>query len=74
MNLMSFSHQGVSIRTCPAVRREAVAHLQVTYEVSERRTCSALGADRASIVDNFTRECLALVADTSLLRHKWSWT
>ena len=26
----------------PAVRREAVAHLQVTYKVSERRACSAL--------------------------------
>jgi len=23
----------------PAVRREAVAHLQVTYQVSERRAC-----------------------------------
>src|SRR5205823_4517081 len=33
----------------PAVRREAVAHLQVTYKVSERRACSALGADRASM-------------------------
>ena len=33
----------------PAVRREAVAHLQVTYQVSERRACSALGADRASM-------------------------
>ena len=30
----------------PAARREAVAHLRVTYEVSERRACSALGADR----------------------------
>jgi putative transposase len=33
----------------PAVRREAVAHLQVTYKVSERRACSALGADRTSM-------------------------
>jgi putative transposase len=33
----------------PAARREAVAHLQVAYEVSERRACSALGADRASV-------------------------
>ena len=33
----------------PAVRREAAAHLQVTYKVSERRACSALGADRASM-------------------------
>ena len=33
----------------PAVRREAVAHLQVTYKVSERRACSALAADRTSM-------------------------
>ena len=33
----------------PAARREAVAHLQVAYEVSERRACSALGADRISV-------------------------
>lgn len=33
----------------PAVRREAVAHLQVAYEVSERRACAALGADRTSV-------------------------
>jgi putative transposase len=33
----------------PAARREAVAHLRVAYEVSERRACSALGADRISI-------------------------
>jgi len=33
----------------PALRREAVAHLQVTYKVSERRVCSALRADRTSM-------------------------
>jgi putative transposase len=33
----------------PAARREAVAHLRVAYEVSERRACSALGADRTSV-------------------------
>ena len=33
----------------PAARREAVAHLQVTHEVSERRACTALGADRTSV-------------------------
>ena len=33
----------------PAARREAAAHLQVAYEVSERRACSALGADRTSV-------------------------
>lgn len=33
----------------PAARREAVAHLRVAYEVSERRACSALGTDRTSV-------------------------
>jgi putative transposase len=33
----------------PAVRREAVAHLDLVYEVSERRACSALGTDRTSV-------------------------
>ena len=32
----------------PAARREAVAHLQSAFEVSERRACAALGVDRAS--------------------------
>ena len=33
----------------PAARREAVAHLRVGFEVSERRACAALGADRRSV-------------------------
>src|SRR5260370_21955107 len=33
----------------PAARREAVALLRVAYEVSERRACSVLGADRTSV-------------------------
>jgi putative transposase len=33
----------------PAARREAVAHLRVEFEVSERRACSVLGADRKSV-------------------------
>jgi putative transposase len=33
----------------PAARREAVAHLRVAYEVSERRACSTLGTDRTSV-------------------------
>jgi putative transposase len=33
----------------PAARREAIAQLRVAYEVSERRACSALGADRTSV-------------------------
>jgi hypothetical protein len=30
----------------PAAGREAVAHLQITFEVSERRVCTALGPNR----------------------------
>ncbi len=33
----------------PAARREAVAHLRLAYQVSERRACSSLGADRTSV-------------------------
>src|SRR3954471_197406 len=33
----------------PAARREAVVHLRVAYEVSERRACCALGTDRTSV-------------------------
>ena len=32
----------------PAARREAVAHLQGAFEVSERRACAVLGVDRTS--------------------------
>jgi putative transposase len=39
----------------PAARREAVAHLRVAFEVSERRACSALEADRTSIRYRSTR-------------------
>ena len=33
----------------PAVRREAIAHLRTSFEVSERRARSALGVDRSSV-------------------------
>ena len=33
----------------PAARREAVAHLEECYEMSERRACSLIGADRSSV-------------------------
>jgi putative transposase len=33
----------------PAARREAVAHLRLAYEVSERRACSTLGTDRTTV-------------------------
>src|SRR5262252_7913441 len=39
----------------PAVRREAVAQVRVTFEVSERRACSALGVDRTSVRYHSTR-------------------
>jgi putative transposase len=32
----------------PAARREAVAHLETSYEMSERRACAVIGADRSS--------------------------
>ena len=39
----------------PAARREAVAHLRIAFEVSERRACSTLRADRTSIRYRSTR-------------------
>ena len=39
----------------PAARREAVAHLRVAYEVSERWACSTLGTDRTSVRYRSTR-------------------
>jgi transposase InsO family protein len=33
----------------PAARREAVAHLRTSFEVSERRACVVLGVDRTSV-------------------------
>jgi putative transposase len=33
----------------PVVKREAVAHLQTTIGLSERRACSIVGADRKMI-------------------------
>jgi transposase InsO family protein len=33
----------------PAARRQAVAHLCSTYEVSQRRACAVIGADRMSM-------------------------
>src|SRR5215471_21727106 len=33
----------------PAARREAAAHLHQVYEVSQRRACQAIGADRSSV-------------------------
>lgn len=33
----------------PAARREAVAHFEQGYEMSEQRACSVIGADRSSV-------------------------
>ena len=33
----------------PAARRQAVAHLCVEFEVSQRRACEVIGADRTSV-------------------------
>src|SRR5215472_3823250 len=33
----------------PAARREAAAHLHQVYEVSQRRACQAIGANRSSV-------------------------
>ena len=39
----------------PAAHREAAAHLQSVYEMSERRACRVLGVDRASVRYQATR-------------------
>ena len=36
-------------KVTPVARREAVAHLRSNFDVSERRACGALGADRSSV-------------------------
>ncbi len=33
----------------PAVKREAVAHLVVAHEMSERRACRVIGAERMTV-------------------------
>ena len=33
----------------PAARREAAAHLSQHYEVSQRRACQVIGADRSAV-------------------------
>ena len=39
----------------PAAHREAAAYLRSTYEMSERRACRVIGADRASVRYQATR-------------------
>jgi putative transposase len=52
----------------PAARREAVAHLRIAFEVSERRACFALGADRTSVRYRSTRP-----GDTAARARLASW-
>src|SRR6266516_2888127 len=33
----------------PAAKREAIGHLRSAFEVSERRACTVIGADRTSV-------------------------
>jgi putative transposase len=33
----------------PAAKREAVGHLRSAFEMSERRACTVIGADRTSV-------------------------
>ena len=48
----------------PAARREAVAHLEQGYEMSERRACRIIDADRKSVRYRSTRD------DDAALREK----
>jgi putative transposase len=45
----------------PAGKREAVAHLRTSFEVSERRACAALGVDRTSVRYRSSRPAEAAV-------------
>lgn len=54
----------------PAAKREAVAHLRKTHQVSERRACTVLGVDRSSMRyrsvrpdDSDLRKAMKAVAD-----------
>jgi hypothetical protein len=44
----------------PAARREAVAHLEESLEVSERRACSIIAADRSAVRYRRPSLCAAL--------------
>lgn len=59
----------ISLMVTPAARRGAVAHLEQGYEMSERRACSVIGADRSSVRyrrpdDRELREVLRGAAET----------
>jgi len=48
----------------PAARREAVAYLEQGYEMSERRACPLIGADRSSVRYRHPRPDDAALRDT----------
>ena len=39
----------ISLMVTPVARRQAVAHLCSSFEVSQRRACEVIGADRSSV-------------------------
>ena len=57
--------EGSSVKkvVTPAARREAVAHLKQRYEMSERRACSVIGADRSSVRYRHRRQDDAALRD-----------
>jgi putative transposase len=55
----------------PADRREAVAHLRVAFEVSERRASFALGADRTSVRHRADR--MAILRWSQETRVEWHY-
>src|SRR6202035_2712716 len=48
----------------PAAKRQAVAHLCSSFEVSQRRACEVIGADRSSV------RYLSLRPDDSVIRSR----
>jgi putative transposase len=61
----------------PAARREAVAHLKGAHEVSERRACAVLGADRSSVRYRSRRsddsEIRARIRDLAVRRRRFGY-
>ena len=61
----------------PAERREAVAHLRMSFEVSERRACTALGVDRTSMRYRSRRPdeaaCRARLRELAAVRRRFGY-
>jgi len=45
----------------PVAKRQAVAHLCSNFEVSQRRACEVIGADRSSVRYLSSRPCDAVI-------------